>query len=105
MDVSDLSKYAATLEGVREQPRDGLVHWRYRGRLVARQLDDDHVVVRTEFDARDVLLRSFPDTFSVPRRFAKHMMVVANIRHGDRAAIEEAVDAAWKLQRTSVASA
>jgi len=32
-------------------------------------------------------------------------MVVANIRHGDRAAIEEAVDAAWKLQRTSVASA
>lgn len=99
-----MSKHAATLEGVREQARDGLVHWRYRGRLVARQLDAEHVVVRTAFDARDVLLRSFPETFSAPGRFAKHMMVVANIRHGDRAAIEDAVAAAWKLQRTRVSS-
>jgi hypothetical protein len=83
--ISDLSKHAAKLDGVREQAKDGLVHWRYRGRLVARQLDDDHVVVRTEFDDRDALVRSFPDTFSVPKRFAKHMMVVADVRHGQRA--------------------
>jgi hypothetical protein len=32
-------------------------------------------------------------------------MVVANIRHGDRTAIEDAVAAAWTLQRTRVGSA
>lgn len=55
MEIRDRSSLAATLEGVREQTKDGLVHWRHRGRLVARQLDDEHVVVRTEFEARDVL--------------------------------------------------
>lgn len=99
MDMADVRRLAAGLDGVREQTRDGLLSWRYHGRLVARQLDDDHVVVRAAFDVRDVLVRSFPATFSVPRRFAKHMMVVADVRHGDRDAIEDAVVAAWRLQR------
>ncbi len=105
MRISDLSKHTAKLDGVREQTKDGLVHWRYQGRLVARQLDDDHVVVRTEFEDRDALVSFFPETFSVPKRFAKHMMVVADIRHGQRNAIEDAVAAAWQLQRRSVGRA
>jgi hypothetical protein len=100
--MSDLSKHAATLDGVRERTEEGLVQWRYRGRLVARQLDDDHVVVRTAFDDRADLMSFFPETFSVPKRFAKHMMVVADLRHGQRNAIEDAVTAAWEMQRRSV---
>jgi len=65
---------------------------------VARQLDETRVVVRASFDTRDVFLRQFPDTFSVPPRFAKHMMVVADLRNGDPDAIEDAVVAAWTLQ-------
>jgi hypothetical protein len=102
MEIRDVSRLAATLEGVRERSQDGLAQWRYRGRLVARQLDDDQIVIRTAFDRREVLLHSFPETFSVPKRFAKHMMVVANLRHGDRDAIEGAVRAAWQLQSASV---
>jgi hypothetical protein len=102
MEIRDVSRLATTLEGVRERSRDGLAQWRYRGRLVARQLGDDQIVIRTAFDRREVLLRSFPEAFSVPTRFAKHMMVVANLRHGDRDAIEGAVSAAWQLQRASV---
>ncbi|HEU0041351.1 MAG TPA: hypothetical protein VFQ15_03265 [Jiangellaceae bacterium] len=68
------------------------------GRLIARQLDSQCVVVRTSFDVRDALVRQFPDTSSVPSRFAKHMTVVADLRHGDPDAIEEAVLAAWCLQ-------
>jgi hypothetical protein len=30
---------AAELDGVAERSRDGLLDWRYQGRLVARQLD------------------------------------------------------------------
>jgi hypothetical protein len=88
----------AQLDGVSERRREGLLDWRYRGRLVARQLDEGHVVIRASFEYRDFLLRSFPDTFSVPKRFAKHMMVVADLENGNGDAVEDAVIAAWELQ-------
>jgi hypothetical protein len=96
--LDDLSRLAAQLEGVSESRREGLLHWRYHGRLVARQLDDAHVVIRASFEFRDLLLQSFPETFSVPGRFAKHMMVVADLEHGNPDAVEDAVIAAWELQ-------
>jgi hypothetical protein len=96
--LEDLSRLAAGLEGVSQRRRDGLLDWRYHGRLVARQLDDGHVVIRATFDFRDLLLRSFPETFSVPERFAKHMMIVADLEHGNADAIEDAVIGAWELQ-------
>ena len=98
MTLADVSRVAAELDGVTERKHDGLLDWRYRGRLVARQLDDSHVVIRAQFDLRDFLLQSFPETFSVPRRFAKHMMVVADLEHGNADAIEDTVISAWELQ-------
>jgi len=99
--LEDLSRLATQLDGVSESRRDGLLDWRYRGRLVARQLDGTHVVVRATFDFRDFLLHSFPETFSVPARFAKHMMIVADLEHGNADAIEDAVIGAWELQSGS----
>ena len=98
MKLADLSRLAAELDGVTERRRAGLLDWRYRGRLVARQLDESHVVIRASFDFRDFLLQSFPGTFSVPGRFAKHMMIVADLEHGNADVIEDAVIAAWELQ-------
>ena len=98
MRLADLSRLAAELDGVTERRCDGLLEWRYRGRLVARQLDDSHIVIRASFDSRDFLLRSFPETFSVPTRFAKHMMIVADLEHGNAAAVEDAVIGAWEMQ-------
>jgi hypothetical protein len=99
MRLADLSRLTGQLEGVTERTRDGLLDWRYRGRLVARQLDGSHVVIRASFDTRDFLCRSFPETFSVPRRFAKHMMIVADLEDGNADAIEDAIVGAWELQR------
>jgi hypothetical protein len=99
--LEDVSRLAAQLDGVSESRRDGLLHWRYHGRLVARQLDAVHVVIRATFDFRDLLLQSFPETFSVPERFAKHMMIVADLEHGNPDAIEDAVIGAWELQSGS----
>ena len=39
-----------------------------------------------------------PRPFSVPGRFAKHMMIVADLEHGNADAIEDAVIGAWELQ-------
>lgn len=55
-------------------------------------------MIRAAFDFRDLLLRAFPETFSVPERFAKHMMIVADLEHGNPDAIEDAVIGAWELQ-------
>ena len=98
MRLDDLSRFALQLEGVSESRREGLLNWRFQGRLVARQLDDTHVVIRASFEFRDFLLQSFPETFAVSGRFAKHMMVVADFEHGNPDAVEDAVIAAWELQ-------
>jgi hypothetical protein len=99
--IDEVARCAEGLEGVRASRRRDLAEWRYHGRLVARQLDDEHLVIRAEFDYRDALMRENPGTFSVPRRFAKHMMVVADLADGDRAAIADAIEAAWQLQRSA----
>jgi hypothetical protein len=101
VDVDDLASLAEAMPGVRRRAREGLAEWRYHGRLVARQLDDIHVVIRADFDYRDSVLRQFPGTFSVPLRYAKHMMVVADLAGGDVGAIEDALEAAWRLQRSA----
>ncbi len=96
-----MARLAADLAGVRRTARDGLAEWRYHGRLVARQLDDVHLVIRADFGYRDAMLRQFPGTFSVPPRYARHMMVVADLAAGDAGAIEDALEAAWQLQRSA----
>jgi hypothetical protein len=101
VDVDDLARLAEAMPGVRRSAREGLAEWRYHGRLVARQLDDMHVVIRADFDYRDSVLRQFPRTFSVPARYVKHMMVVADLAGGDAGAIEDAFEAAWLLQRSA----
>ena len=101
MEMGDVARLAEALAGVRRAAPAGLAEWRYHGRLVARQLDDTHLVIRADFDYRDSLLRQFPGTFSVPTRYIKHMMVVADLDSGDAGAIEDALEAAWRLQRSA----
>jgi hypothetical protein len=101
MEIVDVGRLAEALTGVRRTAPDGLAEWRYHGRLVARQLDDSHVVIRADFDYRDSMLRQFPETFSVPPRYAKHMMIVADLARGDAGAIEDALEAAWRLQQSA----
>jgi hypothetical protein len=101
LQIGEVDRLAEALDGVRRTTVDGLAQWRYHGRLVARQLGDTHIVIRADFDYRDLVLRQFPGTFSVPTRYVKHMMVVADLAGGDAGAIEDALEAAWQLQRSA----
>jgi hypothetical protein len=97
--IDEVARRAEALGGVRRTTAGGLAQWRYHGRLVARELDDAHVVIRADFDYRASVLRQFPETFSVPTRYSKHMMIVADLAKGDPGAIEDALEAAWELQQ------
>jgi len=99
MEIDHVGTLAATLDGVRRSIKEGYAEWRYHGRLVARQMDDGGLVIRCDFDYRDLLLRTFPETFSVPPQYQKHMMIVADLAGGDAGAREDAIQAAWILQR------
>lgn len=101
MKIGEIARLAQALAGVRKTARDGLAEWRYHGRLVARQLDEAQLVIRADFDYRDSIVRQFPETFTVPVRYLKHMMVVADIARGDAGAIEDALEAAWQLQQSA----
>ena len=92
---------ATSFPGVRRTSGGGLARWQYKGRLVARELDAAHVAVRVPFEVRDALLQHHPDVFSVPARFIKHMMVVADLEAGGSGAVEDAVESAWRLQAHS----
>lgn len=98
MDLPTFDELATSLPGVRRTSAGGAARWQCRGRLVARELDAEHVVVRVPFDVRDALLHQHPDVFSVPPRFARHMMVVADLVAGDDGAVEDALISAWRLQ-------
>ena len=50
MDIDHVARLAGALTGVRRRTAEGLADWRYHGRLVARQLDDAHIVIRADFD-------------------------------------------------------
>jgi hypothetical protein len=101
MEMDDVARLAEDLSGVRRTAKGGIAEWRYHGRLIARQLDHVHLVIRADFDFRESMLREFPETFSVPTRYIKHMMVVADLAAGDAGAIEDALEAAWQLQRSA----
>jgi hypothetical protein len=98
--TDDIDRLAAALAGVRRSTAGGLAQWRYHGRLVARQLDRERLVIRADFDYRASIRRQFPATFSVTSQYAKHMMVIADL-NGDAGAIEDALEAAWQLQRAA----
>ena len=113
MDLEAFDELACSLPGVRRTTRDGLIRWQVGGRLVARQLDATHVVVRVPFDVRDLLQRRSPEVFSVPSRLVKHMSVVADLaaagaggaggaegadHAGSDGGVEDAVTSAWRLQ-------
>lgn len=101
MQLSDVAEMAAKLEGVHQTAKGDLARWSYHGRLVARQLDAENIVIRADFDYRDALVQDHPTTFSVPDRFAKHMMVAASLATADPGAIEDALVAAWELQQSA----
>lgn len=98
VNLDSFNDLATSLPGVRRRSAGGLARWQYEGRLVARELDATHVVVRVPFEVRDALLHQHPAVFSVPTRFAKHMMVIADLDAGDDGAVEDAVESAWRLQ-------
>lgn len=99
MTLGEFAHAALAHERVRVQTRGGLLRWEVDGRLLARQLDADTVVVRCDFEVREQLVQRHPETFTVQPRFEAHQMVVVELATARPEAVTRAVRAAWELQR------
>jgi len=99
--ADEVDTFTASLAGTRRQRVRGVTSWRFHGRLVVRHLDDQFVVIRTGFEARDALVAQRPHVFTVPDHLSRHMMVVADLLTGQPDDIETAVRAAYELQRSA----
>lgn len=98
MDLGSFDALATSFAGVRRTGTGSRARWQYQGRLIARELGGSLVAIRAPFEARRALLEQFHGVFSVPKRFAKHMIVVADLAAAEPAAIEAALTTAWHLQ-------
>jgi hypothetical protein len=98
----EVEQFLAGLDGVRlhDDPRGR--RWCVRNRLVARQADERTLLIRTDFEPREDLLDRHPGTFSMRSALEAHMKVLADIGHGDIAAVCRALKVAWELQRSGV---
>jgi hypothetical protein len=92
-------QFLAALDGVRVQDVRGKLRWSVGNRLVARQVDESTLLIRTDFAPREDLLDRYPTTFSMRPNLEAHMKVLADVAHGDIAAICAALRAAWTMQR------
>src|SRR5215472_9585670 len=97
-----VEQFLAGLDGVRlhDDPRGR--RWCVRNRLVARQVDESTLLIRTDFEPREDLLANHPGTFSMRPELEAHMKVLADIGHGDIGVVCETLTAAWNMQRSNV---
>ncbi len=98
MDLEEFGRIAEALDGVHRGTAAGQRRWTYRGRLVAREVDEHTVVVRMDPDLRHGWVSDLPGTFSVPRAMVRHHSVLVDL-DGNPDAITQAVRAARDLQR------
>jgi hypothetical protein len=99
----EIEQFLARLDGVRLHDGPRGRRWAVRNRLVARQVDESTLLIRAGFEAREDLLDKYPGTFSLRPDLEAHMKVLADVSHGDVAAVCEALRAAWKMQRADAA--
>ncbi|MFD7161416.1 hypothetical protein ACFV9C_42995 [Kribbella sp. NPDC059898] len=98
MEWPEVCEIARSLAGVKEYPTDGALRWTIGGRLVARRLDEQSLVVRMGFARREILLQQYPEALFVPPRFDAHQKVVVRIDLADPGLISLVLREAWTLQ-------
>jgi len=90
-------KLALALPGVEEGLSYRTPAFRVRGKLIARLWEDGGtLVVRTDFDTREVLMRADPETFYVTDHYRSYpflLVRLSNVHAGD---LRKLLEEAWR---------
>jgi hypothetical protein len=89
---------ALALPGVVEGTSYGTAAFKAGGKLLARLREDgETLVVRVDPEARDLLMRSEPETFFITDHYAGHPWVLVRLPRVERAALEALLEEGWRL--------
>lgn len=96
--LAKIRKIASAFPGAEEGPCYGTPAFRVRKKLFARMLDDGHsLVLKIDFDSRDVLTRAKPACFSVTPHYRSHPMMIVNLRKVGVAELAQLLEGAWRF--------
>ncbi|MFC3256592.1 MmcQ/YjbR family DNA-binding protein [Paenibacillus sepulcri] len=85
------------MPGVEEGSAYGTPAFRVRGKLLARLLEDgETLVLRTDFEARDILMQVNPDVFHITDHYRSYPYVLVNLPVVGPAELQELLEQAWR---------
>lgn len=85
------------LPGVEEGLSYGTPALRVRGKLIARLREDgDSLVVMIDFDERELLMHSDPQTFYITEHYRNYPAMLVRLSKVDVATLRELLDDAWR---------
>lgn len=88
---------ARALPGVEEGTSYGTPAFRVRGKLLVRLRDDgDSLVVKTDFDEREMLMRADPATFFITEHYRNYPAVLVRLSSVGRDELQALLEEAWR---------
>ncbi len=96
--IDTVRALSLALAGVEEGTSYGTPAWKARGKLMARMREDgETLVVRVDPEARELLMRSEPQTFFVTDHYVGHPWVLVSLPRVNEAALAAVLEEAWRL--------
>jgi hypothetical protein len=88
---------ARALPGVEEGTCYGTPAFRVRGKFLARLKEDgESLVVKIDFDTRDILLEADPETFYTTPHYAGHPSILVRLARVDRDDLAKLLEDSWR---------
>jgi hypothetical protein len=88
---------ALALPGVEEGPCYGTPAFRVRGKFLARLKEDgETLVVKIDFDTRDILLEADPETYYTTPHYAGHPSILVRLPKVDRHDLAKLLEDSWR---------
>jgi hypothetical protein len=94
--IADVRKIALGFPETVEKPCHGTPGFYVRKHLFARVLDDAQVVVHVDFDQRDALLETEPETFHVTPHYMTEPWVIVRLGAIERGRLDDLLFEAWR---------
>lgn len=90
-------RLALALPGVEEGTSYGTPAFRVTGKLLARLREDgDSLVVKTDFDEREMLMRADPATFYITEHYRNYPAVLVRLSSVGRDELHDLLEQAWR---------
>ena len=96
--LAQVRKLTRKLPDTEEAPCYGTPGFRVKRKLYARMLEGgESLVLKIDFDSRDVLTKLKPECFTVTEHYRNHPMMIVKLDHVGADELAELLEGAWRF--------